>query len=144
MAYYIAPPIGGTLNDPKDTALGSSYLDGVERARRVKIQKKKMRNPSYVDPSTLILPDGSEGGKIGADDQKMLDSILGASGGAVTWSGTGMSQDQLNDFKRIREEMDLSEGGFGAGLTGKDREFALEELKRRKANKQNVPLTVLG
>lgn len=141
MAYYIRPPVGGVLNDPKDSSLGNSYTDGVERARRVKIQKKKMRDPNYLDPSTILTPEG-EGGKISPEDTDIIESVLGKAGGDNTWSATGLTQSQLDDLKRIKENSDLIQGGFDYSVTGKDREAMLEELKRRKANRPAG--TILG
>lgn len=85
------PP--STILDPNDPALGSSYEDGVERARRVTARKKKPPGKStkpVTSPDTIL----SEGlGTLGSTSPAPRNT-----GDAVLTSGQGILR--LDDPRR--------------------------------------------
>lgn len=124
MAYSIAPPEGSTvLGDPNDPALGSSYADGVERAKRVKAKKKKLEDPTWVDPASVL----------NSDEEGVIRSLTGAS------DGSSFTRKNVDDILRLQENIDISNVGFSPLSQGDERAFALDLVKKRKTAN-----TVLG
>lgn len=124
MAYSIAPPEGSTvLGDPNDPALGSSYADGVERAKRVKAKKKKLEDPTWVDPASVL----------NSDEEGVIRSLTGAS------EGSSFTRKNVDDILRLQENIDISNVGFSPLSQGDERAFALDLVKKRKTAN-----TVLG
>jgi hypothetical protein len=124
MAYRIAPPEGSTvLGDPNDPALGNSYADGVERAKRVKAKKKKLEDPTWVDPASVL----------NSDEEGVIRSLTGAS------EGSSFTRKNVDDILRLQENIDISNVGFSPLSQGDERAFALDLVKKRKTAN-----TVLG
>lgn len=124
MTYSIAPPEGGTvLGDPNDPALGSSYADGVERAKRVKAKKKKLEDPTWIDPASVL----------NSDEEGVIRSLTGAS------EGSSFTRKNVDDLLRLQENIDISNVGFSPLSQGDERAFALDLVKKRKTAN-----TVLG
>lgn len=124
MAYSIAPPGGSTvLGDPNDPALGNSYADGVERAKRVKAKKKKLEDPTWIDPASVL----------SSDEEGVIRSLTGAS------EGSSFTRKNVDDILRLQENIDISNVGFSPLSQGADRAFALDLVKKRKTAN-----TVLG
>lgn len=124
MAYSIAPPEGSTvLGDPNDPALGSSYVDGVERAKRVKAKKKKLEDPTWIDPASVL----------NSDEEGVIRSLTGAS------EGSSFTRKNVDDILRLQENIDISNVGFSPLSQGDERAFALDLVKKRKTAN-----TVLG
>lgn len=124
MAYSIAPPEGSTvLGDPNDPALGNSYADGVERAKRVKAKKKKLEDPTWVDPASVL----------NSDEEGVIRSLTGAS------EGSSFTRKNVDDILRLQENIDISNVGFSPLSQGDERAFALDLVKKRKTAN-----TVLG
>lgn len=124
MAYSIAPPEGSTvLGDPNDPALGSSYADGVERAKRVKAKKKKLEDPTWIDPASVL----------NSDEEGVIRSLTGAS------EGSSFTRKNVDDILRLQENIDISNVGFSPLSQGDERAFALDLVKKRKTAN-----TVLG
>lgn len=124
MAYSIAPPEGGTvLGDPNDPALGNSYADGVERAKRVKAKKKKLEDPTWIDPASVL----------NSDEEGVIRSLTGAS------EGSSFTRKNVDDLMRLQENIDISNVGFSPLSQGDERAFALDLVKKRKTAN-----TVLG
>lgn len=124
MAYSIAPPEGSTvLGDPNDPALGNSYADGVERAKRVKAKKKKLEDPTWVDPASVL----------NSDEEGVIRSLTGAS------EGSSFTRKNVDDILRLQENIDISNVGFSPLAQGDERAFALDLVKKRKTAN-----TVLG
>lgn len=124
MAYNIAPPEGSTiLGDPNDPALGNSYADGVERAKRVKAKKKKLEDPTWIDPASVL----------NSDEEGVIRSLTGAS------EGSSFTRKNVDDILRLQENIDISNVGFSPLSQGDERAFALDLVKKRKTAN-----TVLG
>lgn len=125
MAYSIAPPEGSStvLGDPNDPALGNSYADGVERAKRVKAKKKKLEDPTWVDPASVL----------NSDEEGVIRSLTGAS------EGSSFTRKNVDDILRLQENIDISNVGFSPLSQGDERAFALDLVKKRKTAN-----TVLG
>lgn len=124
MAYSIAPPEGSTvLGDPNDPALGNSYADGVERAKRVKAKKKKLEDPTWIDPASVL----------NSDEEGVIRSLTGAS------EGSSFTRKNVDDILRLQENIDISNVGFSPLSQGDERAFALDLVKKRK-----IANTVLG
>ncbi len=124
MAYSIAPPEGSTvLGDPNDPALGNSYADGVERAKRVKAKKKKLEDPTWIDPASVL----------NSDEEGVIRSLTGAS------EGSSFTRKNVDDILRLQENIDISNVGFSPLSQGDERAFALDLVKKRKTAN-----TVLG
>ncbi len=70
------------LDDPNDPALSSSYEDGVERARRVNLKKKKPLGVGDTTPPPLsnTLQEG----------ELSLDNQVALAGGPNSWWGSAL------------------------------------------------------
>lgn len=85
----VAPVQPLTILDPSDPALGTSYEDGVERARRVRLKKKKPAGVGDTpDASAVATPEA-----LTAEDLSMLREI----GAPPT-----VSPEDLENYRRMR------------------------------------------
>ena len=77
-----------TILDPSDPALGNSYEDGVERARRVNMKKKKKPGESLGDTPLVSAPgDTAMLQEAGALPKGVAPEQLGQTQLSGGWSG---------------------------------------------------------